>query len=57
MLKRDQVLDQWKAKVEDRSEWRQMFRQTCGKLNEERISAYEKQKEKRRKTGISGANL
>ena len=43
------VLDQWMMKVETRSEWRQIIRQTCEKVNEKRVNAYEKQKEKKRK--------
>ena len=48
-LKRGNALGQWMAKVENRTEWRHMIRQTCNKVNEKRVNAYERQREKRRR--------
>ena len=50
-LKCGDVLDHWETKVEDRTEWRKMIRQTCDKVNEKRVQAYEKQRDKRRRKG------
>ena len=46
-LKRGNVLGQWMAKVENRTEWRHVIRQTRNKVNENRVNAYEKQRDKR----------
>ena len=43
------ALGQWKAKVENRTEWRHMIRQTCNKVNEKRVIAYERQRDKSRR--------
>ena len=43
------ALGQWKAMVENRTEWRHVIRQTCNKVNEKRVNAYERQRDKRRR--------
>ena len=48
-LKFSNAHGQWKAKVENRTEWRHMIRQTCNKVNEKRENAYERQRDKRRR--------
>ena len=48
-LKCGNALGQWKTKVENRTEWRHMIHQTCNKVNEKRVNAYERQRDKRRK--------
>ena len=45
-LKCGNALGHWKAKVENRTEWRHMIRQTCNKVNEKRVNAYERQRDK-----------
>ena len=35
--------------VENRTEWRHIIRQTCKKVNEKRVNAYERQRDKRRR--------
>ena len=47
-LKCGNALGQWKATVENRTEWRHMIRQTCNKVNEKRVNAYERQRDKRK---------
>ena len=44
-LKCGNALGQWKAMVENRTEWRQ----TCNKVNEKRVNANERQRDKRRR--------
>ena len=48
-LKCGNALGQWKAMVENRTEWRHMIRQTCNKVNDKRMNAYERQRDKRRR--------
>ena len=48
-LKCGNTLGQWKAKVENSTEWRHMIRQICNKVNEKRVNAYERQRDKRRR--------
>ena len=48
-LKYGNALGQWKAKVENRTEWRHVIRQTCNIVNEKRVDAYERQRVKRRR--------
>ena len=48
-LKCGNALGQWKAMVENRTEWRHIIRQTCNKVNEKRVNAYERQRDKRRR--------
>ena len=49
VLKCDNALGQWKAKVGNRTEWRHMIHQTCNKVNEKRMNAYERQRDNRRR--------
>ena len=48
-LKCGNALGQWKAMVENITEWRHIIRQTCNKVNEKRVNAYERQRDKRRR--------
>ena len=48
-LKCGNALGQWKAMVENRTEWRHIIRQTCNKVNEKRVNAYKRQRDKRRR--------
>ena len=48
-LKCGNALGQWKAMVENRTEWRHIIRQTCNKVNEKRVNAYERQRDMRRR--------
>ena len=48
-LKCGNAIGQWKAMVENRTEWRHIIRETCNKVNEKRVNAYERQRDKRRR--------
>ena len=48
-LKCGNALGQWKAMVENRTEWRHIIRQTCNNVNEKTVNANERQRDKRRR--------
>ena len=48
-LKCGNAQGEWKAKVENRTEWRHVICQICNKVNETRVNAYERQRDKRRR--------
>ena len=48
-LKCGNALGQWKTKVESWTEWRHMIHQICDKINQKRMNAYKKQRDKKRR--------
>ena len=47
-LKCGGVIKEWRGKVNESSEWRQLVKTTCEKVNEKRIAEYERRRERRR---------
>ena len=43
------ALGQWKAMVENITEWRHIIRQTCNRVDEKRVNANERQRDKRKR--------
>ena len=48
VLKCRNAFGELKVKLENRTEWRHIIRQTCNNVNEKRVNVYERQRDKRR---------
>ena len=54
VLKSGNILDRWQNMVGDRSLWRRAIVDVCGKLNEMRITSYQRRKEHRARKNLIG---